>query len=732
MKTLKKNNISQGSAINSPVPVNKNCDLPPFFNTDYFSHVVVQTLEELESIPCKLRQDGMVATVVQDGYSDYQLQTSRTGFGICDNNAWVKISIGDEVFNGGNLFLFQTEEQANEFMGSTQSKEGQIIYISDLDSYFKFDGQDGLTDAFPNKLDKPTVQGLDNPNYKIPAYLDGKPYWRSSSDFEKVKSVNSKTGDVVLKTSDLQNDSDYTTNSELNKEVQDRIAQINDVEQKLQIEESERISEDDILNYKIDTTKTELNTNFDAKLSQESTLRQNQDAVLDNKITTEKTDRINADNLKLDKPTTTGSTISHPNVVGVDSQGNSAKLPAGDLGKNFANTDLTVSVNRKHTGTASVELATPMIYSNPSQRFSGLIDKSSDATYNVFPVLDSNGNLGKADNAINALTKTMQNASDAQKDAWRTASLKTSEGYSHSQPTVTTIMPNILIGLDSDFVQLQGTNLFLNPNYNGAYIEVIDTSTNQVVETIYDFVTQQKDKNRLSFRITRNLYQEEINYTVKVYNEPLFSIVNTSKFFQVINKNEPNDIRINWRILTNRYNGEGQKTFSHTINNNDVSITNYVRKNAEDANESGPVLALSQKEFTLQENMIIHCRFETISSSVAGLGSYNGFFGFVPTTTIPFEGSTIPNLNYGFLIRGGYAQYRGEVETRDFLNVLIGNNVEFYLFLQGNEIAMLVENRIISTTLPISPSGKYYMFLNNNTPSDYMQKTFRLSIVNTY
>ena len=219
MKTLKKNNISKGSSINSPVPVNKNCDLPPFFNPDYFAHVVVQTIEELNSIPCKLRQDGMVATVVQEDYSDYQLQTSRTGFGICDNNAWVKISIGDEVFNGGNLFLFQTEEQANEFMGSTQSKEGQIIYISDLDRYFKFDGQDGLTDAFPNKLDKPTEQGGDNTNYKIPAYLDGKPYWRSSSDFEKVKSVNSKTGDVVLKTSDLQNDSDYTTNALLNKKL---------------------------------------------------------------------------------------------------------------------------------------------------------------------------------------------------------------------------------------------------------------------------------------------------------------------------------------------------------------------------------------------------------------------------------------------------------------------------------------------------------------------------------
>ena len=40
----------------------------------------------------------------------------------------------------------------------------------------------------------------------------------------KVKSVNNKIGDVILKTSDLENDSDYTTNNKLNKEIQDRIS----------------------------------------------------------------------------------------------------------------------------------------------------------------------------------------------------------------------------------------------------------------------------------------------------------------------------------------------------------------------------------------------------------------------------------------------------------------------------------------------------------------------------
>ena len=184
MDKLKKTNIEQGAQKCPSVSTNNCPDNGPFFNPDYFGHVVVQTIEELNSIPCKLRQDGMVATVVQEDYSDYQLQTSRTGFGICDNNAWVKISIGDEVFNGGNLFLFQTEEQANEFMGSTQSKEGQIIYISDLDSYFKYDGQDGLTDAFPNKLDKPTTN---NTNQFV---ILGDGSTAPKNDFGKVDTVN--------------------------------------------------------------------------------------------------------------------------------------------------------------------------------------------------------------------------------------------------------------------------------------------------------------------------------------------------------------------------------------------------------------------------------------------------------------------------------------------------------------------------------------------------------------
>lgn len=194
---IKKIKIDQESLNCPPESLNKCCKPGPFFNPDYFGHVVVQTLEELNSIPCKLRQDGMVATIVQDNYSEWQIQSSRTGFGICDNQVWVKVSAGDLVYDGGNLFIFETEQDADSYISNSHTtKQGQMLYITELDNYYKFDGQDGYTDPFPNKLEVPTTQGTDETlEYKIPTYVNGKPYWRNATDFGKVDSVNNKRPD---------------------------------------------------------------------------------------------------------------------------------------------------------------------------------------------------------------------------------------------------------------------------------------------------------------------------------------------------------------------------------------------------------------------------------------------------------------------------------------------------------------------------------------------------------
>ena len=202
MKTLKKNNISQGSSINSPVPVNKNCDLPPFFNPDYFAHVVVQTIDELNSIPCKLRQDGLIATVVQDNYADYQLQSSRTGFGICDNRSWVRIGKGDVVYDGNNLMIFSDVVTLNMFLDSQYSKQGQMIYIVPEDKYFKVKTKEGvntLGDPFPEKLTKPTEEtSSEDVSLLIPVYKEGQPpLWKPYFEFGRVHTINGLDPDSI-------------------------------------------------------------------------------------------------------------------------------------------------------------------------------------------------------------------------------------------------------------------------------------------------------------------------------------------------------------------------------------------------------------------------------------------------------------------------------------------------------------------------------------------------------
>ena len=196
MDKLKKTNIVEESLKCSPLSTDNCGNSGPFFNPDYYAHVVVQTVEELESIPCKLRQDGLVATVVQDDYADYQLQSSRTGFGICDNNAWVKINSGDTFYDGGNLFIFSTQAEADIYKRTPTAEKGQVVYITEVDTYFKYNGQDAYVDPFPNKLTIPTEDGVEGLDYRVPAYLeDGTPYWRSTKDFGKVKTVNNEGPD---------------------------------------------------------------------------------------------------------------------------------------------------------------------------------------------------------------------------------------------------------------------------------------------------------------------------------------------------------------------------------------------------------------------------------------------------------------------------------------------------------------------------------------------------------
>ena len=77
---------------------------------------------------------------------------------------------------------------------------------------------------------------------------------------------------------------------------------------------------------------------------------------------------------KANKPRTTSTTTSYPFVIGENGSGGTARLPAGDLGKNFFNSDLSNTTARNHTMNAGITINT---LGNP-HTLSGLPNKNTD------------------------------------------------------------------------------------------------------------------------------------------------------------------------------------------------------------------------------------------------------------------------------------------------------------------------------------------------------------------
>ena len=177
---------------------------------------------------------------------------------------------------------------------------------------------------------------------------------------------------------------------------------------------------------------------------------------------------------KLNKPTTTSNTTSYPYVVGEDGNGNSARLPAGDLGKNFFNSDLSNTTARNHTMNAGVTVNT---LGNP-HTLSGLPNKNADiANFRKVRVQNASG-LDSVVDSKNLLTDGMTSMTDAEKDAWRLAQRKTGETYSTGQPRIDFILPFKLSKNISgiQYFSCIGSNLLLN--LSDCQVKLINTSTN--------------------------------------------------------------------------------------------------------------------------------------------------------------------------------------------------------------------------------------------------------------
>ena len=367
------------------------------------------------------------------------------------------------------------------------------------------------------KVDKPLIESTSDSLKIVALDNQGESVFIKSNELGKVKSVNNKIGDVILKTSDLENNSDYTTNLKLNQE---------------------------------------------------------------------RDERISGDNLKLDKPITSGTTTTHPNIVGVDDLGNSAKLKATDFGKvksvngkegdvilktsdlennsdyttnailtahtsnkanphnvtksqiGLGNVDNTSDLNKPISTATQIELNkkinkpttnnTPdyvlladgstapksdfgkvdkvmgvspdvnknvdisgvaMNWTNAQQRMSALVSKHNDATYNRLLGMDSQGNLNEV--GIYALTNTMKLATPSQ----RVALMKEMNGqYSSGQITTSLILKPIIKKTTNDgytIVRIIGTNLLIDPDTS--YVNIKDKN-NTVIFSSCKFINSTSEE----------------------------------------------------------------------------------------------------------------------------------------------------------------------------------------------------------------------------------------------
>ena len=261
----------------------------------------------------------------------------------------------------------------------------------------------------------------------------------------------------------------------------------------------------------------------------------------------------NLQNGKLNKPTTTSNTTSYPYVVGEDGNGNSARLPAGDLGKNFFNSDLSNTTARNHTMNAGVTVKT---LGNP-HTLSGLPNKNADITnFRKVRVQNASG-LDSVVDSKNLLTDGMTSMSDAEKDAWRLAQRKTGENYSTGQPRIDTILPPV-INNSNDYIQyvtLVGLNLFLNnSNPSTAMVKLKrykDINSNTVPETVIDitnYQVYQQNTSILSFGINYSTLQSGY-YKVEVTHNGIVNI-GTSDLLVSNTVNTNTIVLDSWEVYT--------------------------------------------------------------------------------------------------------------------------------------------------------------------------------------
>jgi len=387
---------------------------------------------------------------------------------------------------------------------------------------------------------------------------------------------------------------------------------------------------------------------------------------------------------KLNTPLNDGSVQDFTKIVGLDANGNTAKLPADDLGKNVANSSLTTVPGAGLTLGANWTVNTSGLYYS----ITGLSDVSSDATFNTFLTQNSSGRLAKS-NGKSIFTSLPTSLSDSEKTAWKT---NMNGGWTTATMSVFLINPIVVDNANNNkYVSLIGANLNLNPasfsvticDING--VDVATVPNSQV--NIYNTTGQ-----NLTFYFNFSSIPAG-TYKIKLWNG--VATYTSGVTFKVASSLDTIDLSgITWNVLN-----YGGNINDNIISNNTLFSTDATLKDSGGNSISFPnsgtitTTGLSSQICTMMDNFVIEIAL---------------FFDFDPALSDSFGGLCTDTLNSlaNTLISGAAVQ-------RNSFKSLLGQTIPGASYSNAQRIIFQKSENILTTVI-YTNSGSVSSITNVN------------------
>ncbi|NLN33873.1 MAG: hypothetical protein GX159_09820 [Flavobacteriaceae bacterium] len=402
---------------------------------------------------------------------------------------------------------------------------------------------------------------------------------------------------------------------------------------------------------------------------------------------------------KMSKPENEGSSEDYQYVIGMDEEGDVAKLPANDLGKNIGNTDL--------------EILEPRVLDTNGFPFSiaELPNKSTDATFTDFMGKNATGQVAKI--GYPAFKLQAENWTSAQKQEFTQI---LNGGFSTGTMAVNLISPPIFeLENNNIYLVLRGANLNLHPT--NRKIEILNATTQAVLaEVPVSQIQTYASGTELVFFY--NFYSLGVG-TYKLRLTSGVSAYVTSLNFQIVSKITNIDLKTNvFDILTSYPNTLSYGTPDTVVFENEIqgSVT------------STPIFSAKSSElFAMGEDWYLELLIDNSFAAISPTSNYHSRIGVGYSSTV--NQLAYSQLNYlatnTSYSGGGIGKKLLGTSTVYVPNPLSGSVI---FIKQGNLLTVISGTQTWSET--ISNNSGYSIFLQ--VPNRSQKETFSAQIIKAY